>query len=326
MRAVVQDRYGGPEMLVPQEVEAPSIGEADVLIRVRAASINAADTYLMRGRPYMLRAVFGWRKPRNRIPGKDVAGEVVSVGAKVTTLRPGDEVYGEINGAFAEYACAPERHLAPKPANLGFEQAAAVPMAGVTALQGLRDVGRLQAGQQVLINGASGGVGSFAVQIAKAMGAEVTGVCSAAKADMVRSIGADHVIDYQAEDFSQSGKRYDLIFDLAGRQSLSALRRALRPGGVALLSSGGGERPWTGPLGRLLGALVVSPFTGGGPRPLLATVKATDLVHLKELIEQGRIRPVVDRSYPLEEAAEAMRHFERRQVRGKVVITLGNDA
>src|SRR5512140_288956 len=264
MKAIAQDRYGAPDALELREVDRPVVGDDDVLVRVEAASANPYDLHFMRGLPYVVRvagsrAGFGFRGPKPRIRGRDLAGRVEAVGSKVTQLRPGDDVYGVGQGTFAGYARASERELSPKPADLTFAQAAAMPVAGVTALRAIRDHGRVQPGQTVLINGAAGGVGTFAVQIAKAFGADVTGVCSARNAEMIRSIGADHVIDYAAEDFTRGPKRYDLILDLVGNHSVSACRRALEPNGTLLLSHGGRSR-WFGPLGQILSALVLSRF------------------------------------------------------------------
>jgi NADPH:quinone reductase-like Zn-dependent oxidoreductase len=270
-----------------------------VLVRVRAAAVHPGDLFFTEGVPYVFRIGYGLRGPRRKIPGFDVAGVAEAVGTKVKEkeLRPGDEVFG--NGTCAEHAAASEDALAPKPSGLTFEQAAAVPTTAVAALRGIRDAGSLQPGQRVLINGASGGVGTYAVQIAKALGAEVTGVCSTRNVDLVRSIGADHVIDYTQEDFTQGGPRYDLILDNVANHSLSDLRRTLTPEGILLPSSGSGGGRWFGPLGRIALASVLSPFIRKQGRPFVAVVKKVDLVHLTELIEAGKLTPVIDRTYPL---------------------------
>jgi NADPH:quinone reductase-like Zn-dependent oxidoreductase len=324
MKAIAQDRYGAPDALELREVDKPVIGEHDVLVRVQAASANPYDLHFMRGLPYIVRgaasAGFGIRGPKLPIRGRDLAGQVEAVGTLVTHLRPGDEVYGVGQGTFARYACASESELAPKPANLTFAQAAAMPVAAVTALRALRDHGQVQPGQTVLINGAAGGVGTFAVQIAKAFGAVVTGVCSTRNVEMVRSIGADHVIDYTAEDFTRGSNRYDLILDLVGNHSVSACRRALQPNGMLLLSHGGRSR-WFGPFGQILRAVVVSRFVSQKLLAFTAHVTKEDLVVLKELAEGGKVTPVIDRTYPLSEGPDAIRYLETGHARGKVVIT-----
>jgi NADPH:quinone reductase-like Zn-dependent oxidoreductase len=292
-----------------------------VLVRVRAAAVNPLDWHNMRGLPYPLRIGNGLVKPKNRIPGVDVAGHVDTVGRNVAQLRPGDEVFGVCQGAFAEYACAKEDRLAPKPARLTFEQAAAVPVAALTALQALRNRGRIQPGQKVLIVGASGGVGTFAVQIAKWLGAVVTGVCSTRNVDMVRSIGADHVVDYTREDFTRSGQRYDLIVDMAGTHPLSACRRALTPRGTFVVVGAPTGRWLTGP-DRFIKALVLSLFVSQRMVPFITAANKEDLVVLKDLIEAGTVTPVIDRSYGLSEVPEAIRYLEEGHARGKVVITL----
>ncbi len=278
----------------------------------------------MRGEPYLIRAMAGLGKPKETRLGRDLAGEVEAVGGNVTQFRPGDEVFGTGLGAFAEYVCAAEKDLAPKPVNLTFEQAAAVPVAALTALEGLRDKGRIQAGQQVLINGAAGGVGTFAVQIAKAFGAVVTGVCSTRNVELVRSLGADRAIDYTREDFTRGGQPYDLIFDCVGNRSLSACRRALRPTGT-YVAVGGPKGRWLRPLAPLLKALIVSPFVSQNLVPFMASGKKADLVALKELIEAEKIVPVIDRSYALHEVPQAIRYLEEGHARGKVIITLRHD-
>ncbi len=322
MKAIVQSGYGSTSVLALADVARPTVKDDDVLIRVRAAAVTIADWYLMRGEPYMLRLASGLRGPRTAIRGRDVAGQVEAVGRKVTQLRPGDEVYAEVDtGSFAEYTCAPEGLIGLKPANLTFEQAAAVPWAAGAALQGLRDVGKVQPGQKVLINGASGGVGTFAVQIAKALDAEVTGVCSTRNADLVRSIGADQVIDYTREDFTRNGQRYDLVLDLVSNHSLTDCRRALTPKGTLVLALGSGGR-WLGPMGRMVKAQVLSPFVSQSLRILMAKQSRADLGVLKELIESGKVTPAIDRAYPLCETPEAIRYLGEEHARGKVVITV----
>ena len=322
MKAIVQDEYGSPDALELRDIDEPAVNDNDVLVRVHAASVNFGDWATMKGMPYMFRMVFGLRRPKVKVRGRDVAGQVEAVGRAVTQFQPGDEVYAEVDqGTFAEYTCASEDLFGLKPVNLTFEQAAAVPLAAGTALQGLRDTGKVRPGQKVLINGASGGVGTFAVQIAKSFGAEVTGVCRTRNVDLVRSIGADRVIDYTKDDFTQSGLRYDLIFDLVGNHSLSDCRRALTPKGTLVLSSGKGGR-FLGPVGRLLRALVLSLFVSQRLRPLAARQSQGDLVLLKELIESGKVTPAIDRTYALSETAEAMRYFGDGHARAKIVITM----
>jgi NADPH:quinone reductase-like Zn-dependent oxidoreductase len=294
-----------------------------VLIRVRAAAANPRDWHFMRGLPYVIRPQFGLRRPRNPLLGSDVAGQVEAVGTNVTRFRPGDEVYADVvTGGFAEYTSVPEDVVAPKPANLTFEQAAAVPLAALTALQGLRDRGRTQPGQKVLIIGAGGGVGTFAVQIAKWLGAEVTGVCSTGKVDLVRSLGSDHVIDYTREDFVQSGQRYDLVLQLAGTRSPSDCRRALTLTGTLLLSSGESSGRWVGPIGRIVKAVLLSPFVRQRLVPFEAKRSVEDLRLMKELIEAGTVTPVIDRTFSLSDVPAAMRYLEAGHARGKIVITV----
>lgn len=321
MKAIVQDNYGSPEALQLREIDKPAIGAGDVLIRVRAAGVNPADWAIMSGLPYVARPVYGLRRPTG-VRGTDVAGVVEAVGATVTRFRRGDEVFGWCNGSFAEYASAREDTLELKPANLTFEQSAAVPMAGLVALQALRDQGKLRAGQKVLINGASGGIGTFAVQIAKSFGAHVTGVCSTRNVDLVRSIGADHVIDYTREDFTRSGQRYDFILDNVANHSLSSLRRALTPTGTLVPNGGGFDNHWFAGGGRVISALVVSRFVSHTLRPFLVAPKHEDLVVLKEFLEAGDVTPVIDRAYPLSETAQAMGHVGGGHARGKVAITV----
>ena len=322
MKAIMQDKYGSPDVLELRDIDKPVVKDHDVLIRVRAASVNAADWHFMRGLPYIARLSLGPVKPKTKVRGRDAAGHVEAVGKSVTRFRPGDEVYAEVDtGSLAEFTSAPEDIVGLKPANLTFEQAAAVPLAANTALQGLRDKGQVQPGQKVLIYGASGGVGTFAVQIAKAFGADVTGVCRTKKMDMVHSIGADHVIDYTQEDFTQKGQRYDLFFDLVGNRSLSDCRRVLSPEGTLVLSGGEGGR-WIGAVGHLIGSLARGVFMKQKVQPFLAKKSGEDLAVLKELIEAGKIRPVIDRAYPLSEVPGAIRYLEDGRAQGKVVITV----
>ena len=319
MQAVTQDKYGSVAVLETRDIDKPEIGDDEVLVRVHAASIHLGDWILMTGTPYVMRMATGLRKPKNPVLGTDVAGTVEEVGKDVQGLRPGDEVFGWCTGAFAEYARAPQEQLVKKPSNLTFEQAAAVGVSATTALQLLRDDGHVQAGQKVLVNGASGGVGTFAVQIAKAFGAEVTGVCSTKNVEMVRSIGADHVIDYTNDDFTQGGPRYDLILDNVGNHSMSATRRALTPNGT-LLSNGGGHAG--GKLARTIRTAIVSMVVRQQGRPSLKTQNRGDLVALAELVEAGNVTPVIDSTYPLNETAAAIGRVAAGHARGTVVISL----
>jgi NADPH:quinone reductase-like Zn-dependent oxidoreductase len=321
MKAMVQDTYGSAEVLELRDIDKPEIGDDEVLVRVRAAGVNPADWAVMSGLPYVARPVYGMRKPKNAVRGTDVAGVVEAVGTGVTRFRPGDEVFGWCVGAYAEYASVSEGALVLKPANLTFEQAAAVPMAGLVALQALRDRGNVQAGQTVLVNGASGGIGTFAVQIAKSLGADVTGVCSTRNVDLVRSIGADHVIDYTQEDFTRSEQRYDFILDNVANHSLSDLRRALTPTGTLVPNGGGFDNHWFAGGGRVIKAHVVSRFVSHKLRPFLVSFNLDDLVALKELVEAGKITPVIDRTYPLSETPQAIAHVGGGHARGKVAIT-----
>jgi NADPH:quinone reductase-like Zn-dependent oxidoreductase len=326
MKAIVQHRYGSPgDVLELQDIDQPAVGDDAVLVRVRATSVNPADWHFMRGEPYVMRAQAGLRRPKAAVLGCDVAGSVEAVGENATMFRAGDEVFGSSFpglGSFAECVSVPEGLLAPKPANLSFDHAAAVPLAAMTALQGLRDHGRIEPGYEVLIIGASGGVGTFAVQIAKHFGAEVTGVCSTEKVDMVRSIGADHVIDYTREDFAESGRRYDLIFQLAGTDSPSVCRRALTPKGTLVLSSGESDGRLIGPLDRVIKALLWSPFVTQKLVSFTAKPNREDLQFLNELIEADELTPVIDRTYSLIEIPEAIRYLEEGHARGKVVVTV----
>jgi NADPH:quinone reductase-like Zn-dependent oxidoreductase len=322
MQAITYHQYGPPDVLELETVELPALGDDEVLVRVRAASVNPRDWHYLRGLPYIMRPV-GLRIPRDGGLGSDLAGQVEAVGRAVTRFRPGDEVYAFVlAGGFAEYARVPENVLGPKPASLSFEQAAAVPLAALTALQGLRDHGRVQPGQRVLIVGASGGVGTFAVQLAKLFGAEVTGVCSTRNLELVRSLGADDVIDYTREDFAGNGRRYDLVFQLAGTRSPGAIRRALTPKGRLILSSGESSGRWVGPMDRIVKAAALSPFVPQTLAPFEAKQSRDDLQVLKDLIEAGKLTPVIDRTYPLRETPEALRYLEQGHARGKVVITV----
>ena len=322
MKAMFQDKYGSAEVLELRDIDRPTLGEKDVLVRVRAAGVNIADWAIMSGLPYIARPVYGMRRPKNPVRGTDVAGVVEAVGPGVTRFKPGDEVFGAAVGSFADYAAAPEDALAPKPANLSFEQAAAVPMAGCVALQAVRDHGKVKAGQKVLINGASGGIGTFAVQIVKAVGADVTGVCSTKNVELVRSIGADHVVDYTKEDFTRTGKRYDFILDNVGRHSLSDLRRALTPTGTLVPNGGRFDNRWFSSAGRLLSAAVVFRFASQTSKNFLVTQKHEDLIALKAMIEAGKVTPVIDRAYPLSETAHAIAHVGAGHARGKIAITV----
>jgi NADPH:quinone reductase-like Zn-dependent oxidoreductase len=323
MQAIVQDRYGSPDVLVLRAVAQPVVKDHEVLVRVRAASANPRDWHLIRGMPYFVRAAgYGLRRPKHRVPGSDIAGQVQAVGKDVTRFRPGDEVFADADtGGFAEYTCVAKDFLELKPANLTFAQAAAVPLAAVTALQGLRDVGQVHSGQRILIIGASGGVGTFAVQIAKVLGAEVTGVCSTPNVELVRSLGADHVIDYTKYDFTRSGHKYDVIFQLAGTHSPSDCRRVLTSSGTLVLSSGESDGRWIGPVDRILKAVVLSPFVSQRLRPLTAQRSGVDLRFVKELIEAGKVTPVIDRTYSLNDTADAIRYLETGHARGKILIT-----
>ena len=319
MKAFVYRQYGSPDVLALEESEKPAVANDGVLVRVRATSVNAHDWHTMRGKPYIARISEGLRKPKSTALGLDVAGHVEEVGKDVTHVQPGDEVFGARSGAFAEYVSG--RSFVPKPVGLTFEQAAAVPVAGCTALQALRDKGQIRSGQRVMITGAGGGVGTFAVQIAKAFGANVTAVTSTGKVDMVRSIGADDVIDHTREDFTRSGQRYDLLIDVGGYRRLSVLRRALTPEGT-LVMVGPGSGQWLGPVAHLLTAVVRSRFGRQRMVPFLSNENKEDLLVLKELIEAGKVTPVIGRTYPFREIPEAIRYLEAGHARGKVVITV----
>jgi NADPH:quinone reductase-like Zn-dependent oxidoreductase len=321
MKAIVCDKYGSPDALRCEEIEKPTAGDDEVLIKVRAASVNPLDWHLKRGTSYIIRPITGLRKPRDPRLGVDVAGQVEAVGRNVTQFKPGDEVFGTCHGAFAEYVCTSERALVAKPDNATFEQAASVPIAAFTALQGLRDKGKIQPGQKVLINGAAGGVGTFTVQIAKWSGAEVTAVCSTRNVEMVRSIGADRVIDYTREDFTQSGQRYDLIFDLVANHSLLACRRVLNPKGIYIAAGVLSGRSMFSFLTRAITGPVLSRFVSQKFVMFIARRSKEDLTILRDLMKAGKVTPVIDRCYRLSEVAEAIRYLEEKHARGKVVIT-----
>ena len=321
MKAIIQDAYGSASVLRLAQATTPDIGDNEVLLRVHAAGLDRGTWHLMTGQPYLLRLVAGIRKPRNPVPGLDVAGTVVRVGPAVTRFSAGDEVFGFSRGSFAEYAVARESKLARKPTNASFEQAAVVPVSAVTALQALTDVGQIRPAQKVLITGASGGVGSFAIQLAKAFGAEVTGVCSTTKAGLVRSLGADHVIDYATDDFADGTHYYDLIIDIAGNPGLSRLRRALAPAGTVVIVGGEGGGSWTGGIGRQLRALALSPFLRQRLTMVTAKQRSSDLERVTGLIETGMVTPSVDRTYPLDQVPDAIRYLAAGQARGKVAVT-----
>jgi NADPH:quinone reductase-like Zn-dependent oxidoreductase len=321
MQAIIHSRYGPPDVLDLKDIDTPVITDEAVLVRVHAAAVGKGDWLTVQGLPYVARMRYGLPKPKHPVPGFDVAGRIEAVGSNVTRLQSGDAVFGWCDGSFAEYASVPEDQLVLKPSNLTFEQAAAVPISGFAALQALRDTGGVQPGQTVVVIGASGGVGSFAVQLAKAFGAEVTGVCSTKSLEMVRSIGADQVIDYTQEDFTRTGRRYDLILEMAGNRSLADLRRALTPKGTLVLVGGSGGR-WFMGTGRTLRAVLVSPFVGQRLRSFLSKPRGADLVVLKDLIDAGKITPVIDRAFPLSETPEAIRYVGERSTKGKTVITV----
>ena len=321
MKAIVEPRYGSTDVLQLRDVDEPVVKADEVLVRVHAAAVNIGDCHLMRGKPYVVRLVAGLRRPRREIPGLDIAGQVEAVGEKVQQFRPGDEVFGWCRGAFAEYASVAPGNLLPRPSNFTLEQAAAVGDSALTALAAVRDQARVQPEQTVLINGASGGVGTFAVQIAKAFGANVTGVCSTANLDMVRSLGADQVIDYTKEDFLESGQRYDAMLDLVGTRSLSDCRRALTRRGTYVVVGVKEMGRWLG-LGRQFSTLLLSPFVGQRMRVFVVRHTGAGLADLKELVEAGKLTPVIDRRYPLTEVPEALRHQGEGHPRGKIVVVL----
>ena len=321
MQAIVHSRYGPPDALELKDIDKPVITDDAVLVKVRAAAVGKGGWLTVQGLPYVARLRYGLPNPKHNVLGFDVAGRVEAVGANVTQLQPGDAVFGWCDGSFAEYASVPRGQLVLKPPNLSFEQAAAVPISGFAALQALRDTGGVQPGQTVVIIGASGGVGSFALQIAKAYGAQVTGVCSTNSVDLVRSIGADQVIDYTQQDFTRTGRRYDLILEMAGNRSLSELRRALTPKGTLVLVGGSGGK-WFMGIGRTLRAVVVPPFVGQRLRSFLSKPRGADLVVLQELLEAGKVTPVIDRTFSLSEAPEAISYVGERSTQGKTVITV----
>jgi NADPH:quinone reductase-like Zn-dependent oxidoreductase len=323
MKAVIQDAYGTADVLRLGELPRPAIGEHDVLVAVHAAGLDRGTEHLMTGKPYAVRLAMGLRRPKNPVPGRDVAGTVVEIGSSVTRFTVGDQVYGVAPGSFAQYAVARESQLASKPANLSFTEAAVVPVSAATALRALTDVGGVQTGQSVLVIGASGGVGSYAVQLAKAFGAEVTGVASAAKADFVRSLGADHVIDYAEEDFADGSRRYDLILDVAGNPSLRRLRRALKPRGTAVFVGGEDAGALIG-MGRQLRGALVSMFVRQRLALLVTKERGSDYERLTGLIEAGHVVPSIDRTYSLEEVPDAVRQLEAGRIRGKVAITVNS--
>jgi NADPH:quinone reductase-like Zn-dependent oxidoreductase len=323
MRAIVQDAYGSSSVLRLGDIDRPEIAANEVLVDVAAAGMDRGTWHSMAGKPYLMRIMgFGFRRPKNRVPGLDVSGTVVAVGTEVTRFNPGDEVFGMSRGAFAEYAAVLEDKLAPKPANLSFEQAAVVPISAGTAIQGLRDSGHLEAGQAVLVIGASGGVGTYAVQLAKTFGAEVTGVSSPAKVDLVRSIGADHALAYTRDDYLDGSKTYDLILDIGGNNSLFRLRRALTPKGTLVIVGGEEGGSLTGGFGRQLRALVVSMFVSQRLTMLASKERHTDLEALRPFLENGQVTPVIDRTYTLAEVPAAMKHLEAGLARGKIAITI----
>ena len=321
MKAIVQDKYGSPDVLRLKDIDKPVVNDDEVLVRVRAAAVNIGDWHFVTGTPYVLRMAAGLFKPRHEVPGLNLAGQVEAVGREVTRFRPGDEVFGWCKGAFAEYACAGEDNLLPKPADLTFEQSATVVDSAMTALNAVRDQGKVKAGHKVLINGASGGAGTYAVQIAKSFGAIVTGVCSTRNVDMVRSIGADQVIDYTQEDFSQSGQRYDVMLDLVGNRSLADCRRALTPRGTYVLVGVSDPGRWFG-LARQIKVLLSSPFVRQRMRVFISANNRDDLLALKELVESGKVAPVIDRRYELSEVPEALGYQGEGHARGKIVIAV----
>jgi NADPH:quinone reductase-like Zn-dependent oxidoreductase len=318
VKAIVMNAYGGPEVLELKDVEKPAVTENDVLVRVYASSLNAGDYFSMRGSPWLARIDVGFPKPKDYILGWDVAGEVEQVGQNVTRFKPGDKVFASCESALAEYARAPEDKFAMMPSNLTYEQAGAIPSAAIAALNALRDQAHVQPGQKVLINGATGGVGTFSVQIAKALGAEVTGICSTRNVEMVRSIGADHVVDYTKEDFTRSGTRYDLILDNVGNHSFSDYRHSLTPEGIHLPNTGHGGMSY------VIKAYIFSALMRQHASPFLSVPNSEDLSYITELIEAGKMKPVIDQTYPLQETAEAIRYLEEEHARGKVVILIGD--
>ena len=329
MKAVIYTEFGPPDVLQIKDIQKPVPKDNEVLVKIRAASVNPYDWHMVRGTPFLMRAMMaGLRRPRDPRVGIDCAGTVEAVGKEVTQFKPGDDVFGGKSGALAEYLCVPaDGGLALKPANVTFEQAAGVQIAGCTALQALRDSGKVQAGQKVLINGASGGVGTFAVQIAKTMGAHVTGVCSTKNVELVRSLGADQVIDYTKEDFTKSSERYDMILDNVGTQPLSGFRQVLKPKGIYVMIGAGGpdEGGLIGPMGRLIQASLMSPFISQKMGMMMAKVSQSDLKALADLMQAGKVTPIIDRTYPLSEVREAMRYLETGRVRGKVIVAIAQE-
>ena len=324
MQAMVYRRYGPPDVLACEEIDKPVPAQGEILIQVRAGSVNPYDWHFLRGTPSFVRLFTGLSRPKSPRLGADVAGVVVAVGAGAARFKSGDAVFGVCKGAFAEYACGKEAELALKPEQVSFEGAASVPIAGITALQGLRDCGRVQSGQRVLLNGAAGGVGTFAVQIGKWLGAHITGVCSTRNVGLVQAIGADCVIDYTVQDFTRNDEKYDVVFDLVSNHSLKAMRRVLRPKGIFVGCGGGGpDKPGGELLAAMLGRLVASPFTSQKLTGVMAKVNAADLNVLGELLQSGKIKPVLDRSYPLREVPDAIRYVESCHARGKVTIAVG---
>ena len=322
MKAIVYDEYGSPDVAELRDVEMPVLGDDDVLVRIRAASVNPLDWHFLNGTPYLLRMQAGMRSPKNNRLGVDLAGEVEAVGKNITEFKPGDEVFGGSTGSFAEYVCASEKEVALKPTNMSFEQAASVTIAAITALQALRDSGSLETGQTVLFNGASGGVGTFAIQIAKALGAEVTGVCSTRNAAMVESIGADHVIDYSKQDFTTTGQRYDLILDVVGNHSQASLRRALAPEGIFVAVGTVDMGDWIGPLTDLGKLALGSMFRSQKMKSITGRRKKEDLLVVKELLESGKVTPVIDQRFALADVPDALRYQGEGHARGKTVITI----
>lgn len=322
MKALTVPEYGSADVMRFEDVEVPSIGAGEVLVRVRAASVSAGDVHLLTGTPYLVRLAYGLTRPKHRIAGQNLAGVVEAVGPGVTTVKCGDEVYGQLHGAFAEYARAREGELAPKPPSLTFEQAASMPDSAMTALQALRDAGRLQRGQRVLINGASGGVGTFAVQIAKAMGAHVTAVCSTRHVERVRSIGADEVIDYTRDDYAQHAGRFDVMLDLVGRRAPAEARALLAPKGTFIACAGAPDGMWLGPIVWMVKVMLAGMFASQRFTSFLTRPRREDLIALTELVEAGAVTPVIERTYPLREAAEAVRHLAGGHAQGKTVITV----
>ena len=322
MKAIAQDKYGGAEVLELRDIDQPTPTETQVLLRVHAAGVDAGVLHLMTGQPYLMRVVgFGFRVPKGKVRGRDVAGTVVTVGGKVTRFKPGDEVFGTCEGSFAEFVCAREDRLATKPPSLTFEQAAAVPISAGTALHAVRDSARVQPGEKVLVIGAAGGVGTFALQLAKMYGAVVTGVCSTTKVDLVRSLGADDVIDYTSQDFADGKQRYDVVIDTAGSRSLTQLRRALTPKGRLVIVGGEGDGRWTG-IGRPLRAMLLNLFVGQKLSGLAPRESAEDFRILGEFIAEGKIHPVLDKTFQLSEAPDAIRYLQAGKSRGKVVVLI----